>query len=144
MNDTSSLDMVQSRCMAAVLLIARILMSPLFLVSGLGKIAHPVTTQAYIVAAHMPAPSIAYFGAIAVELLGGLALIAGFRPRITATILILYTLAATAFFHAKLGDPSQVIHVMKNLAIVGGLLQLWVWGPGRWVVGSGAAKRASG
>src|SRR6267378_4399275 len=60
----------------------------------------------------------------------GLMLLVGYRTRVAALALALFTLAAAAFFHNQLGDRNQFIHFMKNLAICGGLLQLYVFGAG--------------
>src|ERR1700744_2717634 len=60
-------------------LIGRILIAVLFLLSGLGKAAAPAATQGYIAAMGLPAPVLAYFGSMTVELVGSVLLIVGFR-----------------------------------------------------------------
>ena len=66
------------------------------------------------------------------ETLGGIALIAGFRTRITALALAGFSVMAAVFFHAQFADQNQMIHFLKNLAIADGLLQLAAFGPGRF------------
>lgn len=114
---------------------ARVALSPLFLISGLGKVAAPAATISYIAASGMPYPVIAYYGALLVELLGAVALLTGFKMRWAALMLIGYSIVATLFFHNELGDPKQILQALKNLAIIGGLLALTSVGPGRWALG---------
>jgi putative oxidoreductase len=115
---------------AAFALGGRFLVAILFILSGLSKLGAPAATQAYIASAGLPLPVLAYVGAVAVELGGGLMLLAGYRTRAAALALAVFTLAAALFFHNHLGDRNQFIHFMKNLAICGGLLQLYVFGAG--------------
>jgi len=115
---------------AAFALGGRFLLAILFILSGLSKLGAAAGTQAYIAKAGLPLPVLAYLVAVVVELGGGLMLLVGYRTRVAALALALFTLAAAAFFHNQLGDRNQFIHFMKNLAICGGLLQLYVFGAG--------------
>jgi putative oxidoreductase len=108
----------------------RFLIAALFLLSGLGKIATPEMTQGYIASAGLPAPLIGYLIATIVEVGGGSLLLIGFQTRIVALILAAFTLAAALAFHTKFADPNQMIHFFKNIAIIGGLLQVAAFGPG--------------
>jgi putative oxidoreductase len=69
--------------------------------------------------------------AIAVELLGGLALLAGFKTRQVALILGAFTVVTAIFFHHDFADQMQMVMFLKNLAITGGLLFVAVFGPGK-------------
>jgi putative oxidoreductase len=115
---------------AAFALGGRFLLAILFILSGLSKLGAPAGTQAYIASAGIPLPVLAYVGTVVVELGGGLMLLVGYRTRVAALALALFTLAAAAFFHNHLGDRNQFIHFMKNLAICGGLLQVYAFGAG--------------
>lgn len=116
----------------AVPLVGRILMAAIFLISGLGKIAAPAGTIGYIASAGLPFPQLGLAIAVFVEVLGGIALIAGYRTRIAAAVLAIFC-AATAFsFHFNLADQNQFIHFLKNIAMVGGLLQVVAFGAGRF------------
>jgi len=117
---------------AALALVGRILLSVIFLISVVGKLAAPAGTIGYIAAAGLPLPQLAYVLAVAIELLGGLALIAGYQTRIAAAALALFCVAAAFGFHGNLGDQNQFVHFLKNLAIAGGLLQLIAFGAGPW------------
>lgn len=124
-------------------LIGRILIGVLFLSSGLGKLAAPAATQAYIAAVGLPAPVIAYALSLTVEVIGGLLLIAGVRVRLVGAGLALFTLATAVFFHHNFADQNQMIHFFKNFAIIGGLLQVVSFGAGRFSVDSWLVRRAS-
>jgi putative oxidoreductase len=65
-----------------------------------------------------------------VEIGGGLLLVAGYQTRIAALSLAALTLLAAIFFHHDFADQNQFIHFMKNLAIIGGLLQVAIFGAG--------------
>ncbi len=115
----------------------RTLLSLIFIVSGWGKITGFAATAGYIASRGMPLPELMAAGAIAVELLGGLALLAGFRTRWVALIIFLFLIPTTLIFHnpAGLGGQEaqgQMIHLMKNLAIMGGMLMVFAFGPGRY------------
>ena len=74
----------------------RVLLAAIFVLSGVSKLADPTGTIAYITSAGLPAPSLAYGAAVAVELVGGLLLIAGIRTRIVASAIAAFSLAAAA------------------------------------------------
>jgi putative oxidoreductase len=115
---------------AAFALGGRFLLAILFILSGLSKLGTAAATQAYIAKAGLPLPVLAYVVAVAVELGAGLMLLVGYKTRVAALALAVFTLAAAVFFHNQFGDRNQFIHFMKNLAICGGLLQLYVFGAG--------------
>jgi putative oxidoreductase len=123
-------------------LVGRILIGVLFLSSGLGKLAAPAATQAYIAAVGLPAPVIAYALSLTVEVIGGLLLIAGLRVRLVGAGLALFTLATAVFFHHNFADQNQMIHFFKNFAIIGGLLQVVSFGAGKFSVDSWLVRRA--
>ena len=117
-----------------IALIGRLLLAVLFVLSGFGKLAAPAATQAYIAAMGLPAPALAYFGATAVELIGGVLLIVGFRVRPVAVGMAVFTLLTAVFFHRDFADQNQMIHFMKNIAVMGGLLQVAAFGAGRFAL----------
>lgn len=114
-----------------VALAGRVLLAAIFVLSGIGKVADPTGTLAYIGMAGLPLPQLAYAGAVLVELGGGVALILGYRTRIVATSLALFSIAAALAFHSALADQNQLIHFLKNFAMAGGLLQVVAFGGGR-------------
>jgi putative oxidoreductase len=116
---TSSLN-VQPAVAAA----ARVLLAALFLVSGVEKMFAPAMIQGYIASAGLPLPSLVYVMTIVIEVGAGALLLVGFRTRLMAGVLAVFTVAAALIFHRALGDPNQFVHFMKNLAIAGGLLHV--------------------
>jgi putative oxidoreductase len=99
--------------------------------SGLGKIANVSGIQQYMEQYGIPFTSILVIGAIAVELLGGLSLLTGYKTRLGAFFLFLFLIPTTLIFHTEFSDQTQVIMFMKNLAIMGGLLLLVAYGAGK-------------
>ena len=113
-------------------LVGRILIGLPLLVSGLGKLAAFGPTTAYISGVGLPLAPLGWAIAIAFEVGGGLLLILGFRVREVASGLAVFTLAAAIFFHHDFADRNQMIHFLKNIMIVGGLLQIAHFGAGRY------------
>jgi putative oxidoreductase len=111
-------------------LVGRILISMLFLGAGLDKVGGYAGTQAYMESAGVPGALLPLV--IALEILGALAVILGFRTRIAAALLALFSVASAALFHWVPGDQMQTIMFMKNLAIAGGFLLLVARGAGDW------------
>jgi peptidoglycan/LPS O-acetylase OafA/YrhL len=69
-----------------------------------------------------------YAVAVATELLGGLALLIGFRVRWAAAILAVFCIATALSFHAHFADQNQLFHFLKNIAMAGGMLQIIAFG----------------
>ena len=111
--------------------VGRILVAAIFILSGFGKIAAPAATQGYIAAMGLPAPVLAYIASIAIELGGGLLLLAGYRTKLIAAGLALFSIVTAFIFHHALADQNQMIHFLKNFAMAGGLLQFVAYGAGR-------------
>ena len=124
--------------------VGRILVAAIFILSGLGKIGAPAATQGYIAAMGLPAPLLAYIGAIAIELGGGLLLLAGYRTRLVAAVLAVFSIVTAFVFHHQLADQNQMIHFLKNFAMAGGLLQFVAYGAGRISLDSRTASTAAG
>lgn len=123
---------MSSAITTAVPALGRALISALFILSGFSKLAAPATTIEHIELAGLPLPSIAFGGAVFVEIGGGIALLLGYRTRIFASVLFVFTFATAVFFHSHLRDPEQLVHFLKNMAIAGGLMHVVAFGGGRW------------
>ena len=113
-------------------LLGRVLIGLPFLMSGLGKLAAFGPTTAYISSVGLPLAPLGWAIAVALEVGGGVLLILGFRVREVAACLAVFTLAAGDFFHNNFADQNQMIHFLKNLVIIGGLLQIAHFGAGRY------------
>jgi putative oxidoreductase len=103
-----------------------------FLMSGLGKLAASGATTAYIASVGLPLPSLGWVIAVIFEIGGGLLLLLGFRSRQVALALAAFTLATAVFFHTNFADTNQMIHFLKNIMIIGGLLQIAHFGAGSY------------
>ncbi|MEQ1551726.1 DoxX family protein [Sphingorhabdus sp.] len=120
----------------------RVLLAAIFVLSGIAKLADPTGSAGYIASVGLPAPQLALWGAIAVELLGGLALIAGYKVRLVSAALAAFSVVTAALFHAQLGDQMQFIMFFKNVAMAGGLMQIVAFGGGRLSLDSRFATTA--
>ena len=120
-------------------LAGRILLALLFVISGFGKITGFAGTAGYMASKGMPMPEVLLVGAIVVELLGGLMLVAGFKARWAAAAIFAFLIPTTLVFHNPAGltgqeAQNQMIQLMKNLSIMGGMLLVAAFGPGAWSV----------
>jgi len=118
-------------------LIARVLFAALFLPAGISKLTGFAGTVGYISSVGLPLPAVGAALALTVEIVGSLALLAGFGTRIAAVVLATFTLVASFFFHAYWAVPADQAFVtqllfFKNIAVVGGLLALAANGAGAW------------
>jgi putative oxidoreductase len=127
----------------SVALTGRILIGVLFLMSGLAKLAAPAATQGYIASVGLPLPVASYAVAVAVEVLGSSLLIAGFRTRWVAAGMAVFALATALTFHNHFADQNQMIHFMKNIAIMGGLFQVVAFGGGKFSVDGWLSRRSA-
>ncbi|MDD0810245.1 DoxX family protein [Curvibacter sp. RS43] len=121
----------------ALNLAGRALLAVLFLPAGIGKLTGFAGTVGYISSAGLPLPAVGAVLALTVEILGSLALLAGWHTRWAALVLGLFTLAASFFFHPFWSVAPEQVFVtqllfFKNIAVVGGLLVLAAQGAGGW------------
>lgn len=116
-------------------LAGRVLLALLFVPAGFNKIGGFQGTAGYIASVGLPMPQLGVAVAIVVELGLGLLLLAGYRTRLSALVLALFTIAAGVIFHNYWAAPAeqvmmQQINFYKNLAIGGGLLAFVAFGAG--------------
>jgi putative oxidoreductase len=110
--------------------VGRLLIGLPFAMSGFGKLAAYGQTTAMIGAVGLPFPPLAYAVAVAIELGGGLLLVAGYQVRHVGIALALFSIATAVSFHSNFADQNQMIHFLKNVMIAGGLLQIAAFGAG--------------
>jgi putative oxidoreductase len=131
--------MINPNTQAAAALVGRILLAAIFITSGFGKITGFDGTVGYIASKGLPLPQVGAVIAILVELGGGLLLAIGYKARWAALAIAIFTLAAGILFHnywaaeaaQKMGEQ---INFWKNVAITGGALAFFAFGPGRYSV----------
>ncbi|MEL7009433.1 MAG: DoxX family protein [Cyanobacteria bacterium J06648_1] len=116
--------------------LARIFLSSIFLWSGTNKIIDPLASLAKMTAQGMPFTSVLLVGAIALEILGGLSVLLGIKPRWGAVMLVIFLVPATLIFHTDFSTELEQAMFLKNLAMLGGLLLLIQNGGGNIVLWS--------
>ncbi|MCV0352407.1 MULTISPECIES: DoxX family protein [Nitratireductor] len=114
----------------AIILIGRILISVIFIMSGFGKITDIGGTAGYFGAVGLPLPVVTAWLVALLELVGGLAILVGFKARIAALLLAVFSIASGLVAHFDFSDQMQTIMFMKNLSMAGGLLLLTAFGSG--------------
>lgn len=122
----------------AASLIGRVLLALIFIWSGLIKITQPAGATGFMTMYQIPMAEVLVYAAGLVELIGGLLLASGFKARWGAILLVLFLIPTTAIFHTELVIPfadenqarMQWVNLMKNLAVIGGLLLAAAFGPG--------------
>lgn len=110
-------------------LAARVLMAVIFLVAGVRKLMTYGATLGYFAKLGIPMAEVVLPLTIALEVGGGLLLVAGWRVQWVAGALALFTLAtaftAHAFWSADAAQyAGQLNNFLKNVAMVGGFLML--------------------
>jgi putative oxidoreductase len=131
-------------------LLGRIFLSVIFLTSAYSKISGWDGNVTYVATRHITNPFVVGLmlgGAAVIELGGSLCLLSGYQARIAAFVMALYMAAVNIIFHAfwALSGSSQatnLLHFEKNLGILGGLLVVAAFGPGRLALGKKEAVPA--
>jgi putative oxidoreductase len=123
--------------------IGRLLMAAIFVFSGIGKALAPEATLGYIQSVGLPFASLALVGAIAIEIGGGALLVLGYKTRLIAAGLAVFSLVTAFVFHNAIGDQNQLIHLLKNVAMAGGLLQVVAFGAGAYSLDAAAGRKAA-
>lgn len=118
------------RLVSAGLLVSRVLLSSIFLFSGVKKILGFAATQAYMAQHGMKMTGMFLVLAILFEIGGGLSVLLGYLPRLGALALIAFLVPTTVVFHREFADPVQVTQFAKNVAILGGLFAILATGGG--------------
>lgn len=129
----------------AAALTGRLLLSSIFLLSGFRKITDWAGTSKMMEGAGLPGVPALLTVAVAAEILGGIALLVGWKARWGALSLIAFLVPTTLVFHAFWSVPAeqyqmQMGHFLSNLAILGGLLYVAAAGAGRYSVDAHAKK----
>jgi|TARA_B100002003_G_C13993033_1_gene479734 putative oxidoreductase len=114
----------------ALPLIARILIALVFIPGALFKLMAFDQTAGWMTSVGFPAASVFLVIGIAIEIIGGLSVLVGYKAEWGAAILAVFLLIATIVFHRNIGDPEQMAHFTKNLAVIGGLLLIIHFGSG--------------
>ncbi|MEQ5842323.1 DoxX family protein [Paraburkholderia acidicola] len=133
---------------SGVIFIARLALAVLFLWGGVTKLLGYAGFVSYMQSKGVPVVQIAAPIAVAVETLGGLFLVLGFKIRPLGFIMAVYTIATAVLGHDfwNITDPvmqhDMLIHFLKNVGIAGGFLLLCTTGAGRISIDGARAPRS--
>lgn len=119
--------------------IGRLLLSMIFIFSGFTKITGYAATQGYMEA--MGVPGMLLPLVIAVELLGGIAILLGFKARLVAIVMAGFSVVSALLFHQFWIDESQMNPFMKNIAMAGGFLMIFAHGAGAYSIDNNNHRR---
>jgi putative oxidoreductase len=122
---------------ALLLLVARLLLTPMFLLAGIEKLTDPAGTAGWIAGAGLPMPMVLTLASGLLEVGGSVLLVIGWQARWAALALAVFALIASLLFHnfwTMTGGAHMTnqLFFTKNLAVVGGMLFVFVFGPGAW------------
>ena len=147
MNALSNVNAPKAAVTDSVALLARIIVSIMFITSGFGKLVGFAGTVDHIEAKGVPLPEIAAVIAILIELGGGLAVLFGWKTRWTALAFVVFLIVITPIFHnfwtmEGAARMANNINFMKNVTILGGFLLLYAFGPGKYSVDAMLGRRS--
>jgi len=121
--------------------LARLLMCGLFIWDGVVQLRNPAATVDYFTSLDVPMPNIAIWVSIPVHLLGGLAILVGYKTRWAAALLVLLCLGTAFGVHLPAGDMDNMMNFYKNLVMAGGFLYVINFGAGAISFDEGVAAR---
>ena len=112
--------------MHIVELIGRILLSALFLIEGIGKISMQEDVMMYM--ENYGIPGILFIPAVILEILFPLLLIVGYKTKLAAFVMALFTFTVAIIFHTDFSKGMEMVFFLNDLAIAGGFLMIFVYG----------------
>lgn len=131
----------------AIILVARILLSFMFIMSGFDKLVNPAGTAGMIAGAGLPAADLLAYAAGLFELVTGLAVLVGFQTKIAGWLLAVFCVFTGIVFHGSaINVPDfpaaangwltvlNQIMMMKNITLAGAYILLATFGPGAYSV----------
>ncbi|ABV36760.1 transporter [Shewanella sediminis HAW-EB3] len=119
--------------------LGRFLIAIIFFLSGVTKVTQYAGTQGYMESMGVPGALLPLV--ILTEVIGGVAIIIGWKTRYAAIALAGFSVLATVFFHNDFSVQAEMISFMKNLAIAGGFLMIFANGPGSYALDNRLKKK---
>ena len=110
----------------------RIFLSTIFLFEGINKIFNYESTIKYMESFNVP--ELLAIPTIILEILFPLLLIIGYQTKLSALVLAIFTLTTALIFHTDFTNQMQLISFLKNFAIAGGFLIIFVNGAGKYSI----------
>ena len=129
--------------------LGRLLLCTIFLMAAVGnKIPHFSDVAQVMGSVGVPAPRFLLAGAIVFLIVGSLSVIAGYKARIGAVLLLTFLVLASYYFHPfwnleGQAQQEQMIHFMKNLSMMGAMLFIVANGSGPMSLDSWLHKRVT-
>ena len=111
-------------------LVGRIFLASLFLIEGVGNLFTQEQVITYL--ENYGVPGMLFIPAVVVEILFPLLLIVGYKTRLAALVMALFTLTVAIIFHTDFSDGMQLISFLKNLAIAGGFMIIIAYGSNKF------------
>ena len=136
--DTSIRSADDSALRSGTELLGRVLLVALFLLSGISKVGAYAATTGYMASLGVPGALLPLV--ILTEVLGAIAIIAGWKVRVVSVLLAGFALLSAFIFHSNFGDQIQMIMFLKNVSITGAFLMLAANGAGRYSLDARNAK----
>ena len=118
--------------MHIVELIGRIFLSALFLFNGIAKIFDYEGTIEYM--ENFEVPGYLISPAIIIEIIFPILLIIGYKTRLSAIVLASFTILLAVIFHTDFSNQMQLTQFLKNFAIAGGFIMIFVYGPDKYSI----------
>lgn len=124
----------------------RIMIATIYLMSAVGnKIPNFAGVTSYMASEGVPMPSLMLIGGIAFLIAGSLSVITGYKAKLGASLLLVFLILATYFFHdfwnfEGEARQQQMIQFMKNLSLMGTMVFLMANGAGLFSVDNPSAK----
>ncbi|MBI1172795.1 DoxX family membrane protein [bacterium] len=116
------------KLIAYIPLVARLLLSALFILGGIGKLSDVSGFAGYLAMGGLPA--FLAWPAILFEISVGVSMILGYQTRIMALLAAGFCLVTAALYHSNFADQTMMIMFLKNLGLAGGFLMVFAHGPG--------------
>lgn len=111
--------------------LGRVLLSSIFIYDGMLQLLNPRGTAGYFAQVNVPTADMAVWISVVIHLIGGLAILVGFKIRWAAAVLALFCLGTAVGVHLPAGETT---HLLKNVAMAGGFLYVVAFGAGAFSV----------
>ena len=113
-------------------ILGRIFLSTIFLIEGLRKLFFREQTIEFM--EDYGVPGILFIPSVIVEILFPLLIVVGYKTKLAALVMTLFTLTVAVIFHTDFSNEMQLISFLKNVAIAGGFLVIFAKSTGKYSI----------
>ena len=113
-------------------LVARFLISALFLISAYNKIFSIDGTMSWMEG--FGVPGMLLYPTIFLEIILPIFIIIGYKVKLAASLLSVFCIATAFIFHFDFNDQMQTVAFLKNLGLAGGFLFIVANGTKEWAL----------